>query len=255
MKTYYKQILRRLFLIAYSTFLWCTIAQAQVKEVIKINDDIQLIPLTDSIYVHVSWHPTESFGRVPSNGLIIIKGKEAIMVDTPMDNLKTEQLYLYVQNHLNAKIHTLFIGHFHEDCMGGLEYLQEQNVQSIANQLTVEKCKSLSLPLPSRAFDGQLNYTFKNTPIICRFFGAAHTFDNIAIWLPNEKILFGGCMVKSMSAKGLGNLSDAVVQDWDKTLLSVLEAFPDASTVIPGHGAVGGKELIEHTISLVQQFK
>jgi len=43
--------------------------------------------------------------------------------------------------------------------------------------------------------------------------GGGHTADNIVLWFPSKKILFGGCMLKDSNSKSLGNLSDAKLED------------------------------------------
>ncbi len=91
---------------------------AQTNEKIVIDNDIQLIHLQDSIYVHVTWHQSENYGRFPSNGLIVIKNGQALMIDTPMDNDKTEQLTKYLKDSMSVDLAKLIIGHFHDDCMG-----------------------------------------------------------------------------------------------------------------------------------------
>jgi metallo-beta-lactamase class B len=39
-----------------------------------------------------------------------------------------------------------------------------------------------------------------------------------------------------------------------KVMEKVVAKFPGVKTVIPGHGKFGGKELLEHTKELLQQF-
>lgn len=226
---------------------------AQTKNQIVIDKDIQLIHLQDSIFVHVTWHHLDKFGRFPSNGLIIIKNGQALMVDTPMDNDKTERLAKYLKDSLSVALTKLIIGHFHDDCLGGLGYLQSIGVESIANLMTIEKCREIGLPIPSTHFKDSLAFDFNGERIECTFFGAGHSFDNITVWIPNKKILFGGCLIKSIDSEGLGNLSDAIVNDWDKTVEKVMKKYPEIQTVIPGHGANGGAELLKHTIDLVEK--
>ena len=228
---------------------------AQTENIIMIDEDIQLIHLQDSIFIHVSMHQSGQYGRFSSNGLIIIKNGKAVMVDTPMDNEKTERLTKYIMDSLNVKLTTLIIGHFHADCMGGLEYLKRIGVNSIANSKTIEKCKEIDLPVPSIAFTETKNFDFNGEIIECGFFGAGHSFDNITVWIPNKKILFGGCLIKSLSSRSLGNLADAVVSDWDLTVQNIMKEYPDIKTVIPGHGSYGGSELLTHTIELVEKEK
>ncbi|TKG93826.1 subclass B1 metallo-beta-lactamase [Puteibacter caeruleilacunae] len=228
---------------------------ANAKNKIVIDKDIQLIQLQDSVFVHVTWHHDDKYGRFPSNGLIIIEDGQALMIDTPADNAKTERLTKYLKDSLSVDLTKLIIGHYHDDCMGGLEYLQGLGVESIANSMTIEKCKELNLPMPSTPFTGAMSFKFNGEPIVCRFFGAGHTFDNITVWMPNKKILFGGCLIKSVYSKGLGNLTDAVVADWDTTVKKLMKEYADIKTVIPGHGAFGGSELLSHTIELVEKEK
>jgi len=133
--------------------------------------------------------------------------------------------------------------------------LQGQGTESIANAMTVEKCTTDSTAIPSTGFTQELTIDFNGEQIDCRFFGAGHSFDNITVWIPSEKILVGGCLVRSSHANSLGNLSDAVVEEWDKTVENVLHEYPNASLVLPGHGDMGGTELLEHTIDLVRTFR
>jgi len=228
---------------------------AQDHSRIIVHDDIQLIHLKDSVFVHVTWENSEQYGRFPSNGLVIIKKGEALMVDTPMDNATTRVLTEYVENRFNVKMVKLIIGHYHNDCMGGQEYIQSRNIESIANSMTIAKCREMGLPLPSRGFDDSLSFDFHGEKITCRYFGGGHTFDNITVWLPEQKILFGGCLIKSINSTGLGNIADAVVDEWDITVQNVMHEYPSMDFVVPGHGDFGGIELLSHTVTLVQSVK
>jgi metallo-beta-lactamase class B len=225
---------------------------AQIDNTLIVDDDIQLRHLKDSIYVHVTWNRFNNY-RFSSNGLIVIKDGQALMVDTPMNNEQTEKLAHFIQDSLNAKLTKLIVGHFHDDCIGGLDYLHNIGVQSISNLKTINKCKEMGLPVPTKSFTDSLTLDFNGEQIDCHFFGAGHSFDNIIVWMPTKKILFGGCLVKSINSKGLGNLSDAVVSDWDLTIKKIMVRYPDIKTVIPGHGNYSGSELLSHTIDLVER--
>lgn len=226
---------------------------AQESGKIKVSDDIFLIPLQDSVFIHQTWHTAEGYDRFSSNGLIIVHKGKAIMVDTPMDNAKTEVLHRYVKEVFSADITKLIIGHFHDDCLGGLDYIQQQGIESVAGNLTVEQCEKLGLAIPSTGFEKEYFINLNGLPVECRFTGPGHSFDNITVWLPAQKILFGGCLVKSSDSANLGNLSDAVVDQWDNTILKLMERYPGVKTVVPGHGKHGGSELLTHTIALVEK--
>ncbi|MCC8153382.1 MAG: hypothetical protein LIP01_03695 [Tannerellaceae bacterium] len=82
--------------------------------------------------------------------------------------------------------------------------------------------------------------------------GRGHATDNIVVWIPSEKVLYPGCMVKDLQATDLGNLSDADVEAWPGTIEKVIRKFPSAKWVIPGHGEAGGLELLYHTLDLLK---
>jgi metallo-beta-lactamase class B len=126
-------------------------------------------------------------------------------------------------------------------------------VKSIANIKTVEKCLELNLPVPEISFEDSLVFKFGGREIECRYFGAGHTVDNITVWLKDSHILFGGCLIKDLYSTSLGNLSDAVVPQWQATVESVITEYPHAQIVIPGHGKVGGVDILHKTIDLVKK--
>ncbi len=248
-------MIKNAILVGILLCFWCIPLMAQKDQPIIVHKDIQLIHLQDSIYVHVTYHEQEPYGRFASNGMIIIKNGQALMIDTPMDNAKTQKLTQYLEKAFSAKVVKLIIGHYHDDCLGGLGYLQSLGVESIASKLTVDKCTELGLPVPSTPFNKSYNFDFNGLQLKCEFFGAGHSFDNITVWLPQYQILFGGCLIKSSASKGLGNLSDAVVADWDFTVKKIIKAYQNIKTIVPGHGAIGGKELLTHTVKLVETEK
>ncbi len=44
--------------------------------------------------------------------------------------------------------------------------------------------------------------------------GAGHTKDNVVVYFPKERILFGGCFIKDNKATGMGNIADADLAAW-----------------------------------------
>ena len=134
--------------------------------------------------------------------------------------------------------------------MGGLNYLNSLGIESYSNELTREIAKTKNLPIPKHGFSDSLELNIGNKQIICNYFGPAHTIDNIVAWIPSEKILFGGCMVKELKSTSLGNIADADIKEWPKTIGKVIEKYKNAKIVIPGHGEYGGIELLKHTLEL-----
>ncbi len=245
------------FLPLLFTLLFINSAAAKTSEFehIRVTPDIELIKISENYYVHTSWYEFPGFGRFPSNGLIFVKNGKALLIDTPNTNEQTLELYNFLKDTIKAEITKVIVGHFHSDCMGGLSILHEKGVESVAYAETLQICKSQNLPIPQNSFADAIAINFQGETIICRYFGAGHTVDNSLVYFPASQILFGGCLIKSMGSKGLGNTKDADIEDWDKTVLKVKIAYPSIKLVIPGHGAFGDIGLLDHTIGLVKDYK
>ena len=231
------------------------IAKTPHFEHIRVNTDIDLIKINENYYVHTSWYDYPGFGRYPSNGLIFVRNGKALLVDTPNTNEQTAILYNFLQDHLKAVITKIIVGHSHSDCMGGLSVLHEKGVESIACAKTIQICTSQKLPIPNKSFVDSMVLEFEGETVICRYFGAGHTADNSIVYFPASKILFGGCLIKSLDSKGLGNTKEADIEDWDKTVVRIKRAYPLIKAVIPGHGDFGDRNLLDHTIALVKDHK
>ncbi len=230
-----------------------TVSAKAPGDTVFVSEDLQLIRITERVYVHVSWSEAGTRGRFASNGMIYLNGKKAFLFDTPVTDEMTDMLIQVIRDTLNAKVEGFVPNHWHDDCMGGIETVHRLGIKSYANELTRILAKSKGLPVPQMGFQDSLNLDFGGVPVLCRFFGPGHSSDNIAVWLPEEKILFGGCLVKDAQSEGLGNTSDAVTGEWPFTVQRIMNTYPDARHVIPGHGGLGDFGLLEHTLCLLNK--
>ena len=247
-----KLLHRKYFIVLLLLFPVC--ASGQHSDTIRINKDIQLIQLKDSFFLHVTTDYFEGFGMVSSNGLIVIRNGNALMIDTPMDEIKTTAILDYLRDSMYTTVTVFIPGHWHNDCIGGLAELHRRNVFSIANEMTRAECIKRNLEVPKASFSKYLTWSFCGIPLECFYPGAGHSLDNIVVYFPEQKILFGGCLIKSAESTSIGNIADGDVEAWPKTLKKVQKKYPDAEIIIPGHGSVGSMELIEHTIGVVNQY-
>jgi metallo-beta-lactamase class B len=219
---------------------------------VRVSDDISLLQLTDKLWVHVSEAELPGFGRFASNGLIVAGGGAAFLIDSPVNDELTETLVEYIVDSLHLKVTGFIPTHWHADCMGGIGCLHKKGIPSYAYRKTIEIATAKkNLPVPQNGFDDTLTLTIGTTALICRFPGAGHSLDNCVVWIPSEKLLFGGCLVKGNEAQNLGNVADGDRTAWPGSIGRLMRWYSDARTVIPGHGAPGGFELLRHTASLL----
>lgn len=224
------------------------------QELIKISSDLELIKISEHAYVHVSYSTLPGYGRISANGLIFTNNNSAFLFDTPWTDSLTCVLISYLKDQMKLQITGFIPNHWHEDCMGGLNYLKSQNIKSYAYQLTINIAKNKGLPVPDQEFKDSLSLSLGDKIIYCYFLGAAHSLDNIVVWIPSEEILFPGCMCKSLNSGNLGNVSDGDIYEYPGTIDKVIQKFRSAKVVIPGHGPIGGPELLTHTKSLTTQY-
>jgi len=220
---------------------------------IHVADNIELIGLADGFYMHQTIDNIPGFGKVSSNGLLAIKNQKAFMIDSPSSPETTAKLFGYLKDSMNVDLILFTGGHFHVDCIGGMGYLKSAGVKTFLNQRTKAKCNELNLPLPDTTYDRSYFFNFEGIPVECRYLGGGHTADNCVVYFPNQQILFGGCLIKSAASTSPGNLQDAVVGEWKSTVQQIIDLYPSVKIVIPGHGDLGGADLLNHTIALVDQ--
>jgi len=220
-------------------------------QLIKISNNLELKQICENLYVHVSYEDLDTYKHVPANGLIVFDNDNVIIIDTPWNDDEARDLINWLTKTMKLGIQAVIVTHWHQDCMGGLKAFHDHGIPSYALELTRRIAGEKNLLLPEITFTDKLILHQNKTEIICSYLGAGHTIDNIVVWLPDYNTLFGGCMVRSAGSKTLGFTDDADLIAWPLTLQKVLEKFPQCETVIPGHGAPGGIDLIQHTISLI----
>jgi len=238
----------------YLSLLICFVAinsRAQKSIPVYQSDQLVVEKLKGGIYRHISFLSTEDFGKVRCNGMIVTSGKDALIVDTPTNDAVSEELIEWVEEVLKKKVTNVVATHFHHDCLGGLGEFHARNIPSFASFKTIELAQSNNSPVPLNGFGGSLEITVGQLTVLNQYFGEGHTVDNIVVYVPKKKVLFGGCLIKSMGADK-GYLGDANIKEWPQTLAAVKSKFGSAKIVIPGHGPPGNVDLLNFTIALFE---
>jgi metallo-beta-lactamase class B len=59
--------------------------------------------------------------------------------------------------------------------------------------------------------------------------------------------------LKAEEFSNLGNIAEANLKEWARSINKVIEKFSAAEVVIPGHGIWGDKKLLQHTLDLLSE--
>ncbi|WP_420386320.1 subclass B1 metallo-beta-lactamase [Roseivirga sp.] len=213
------------------------------------SESLKIVRLTEHTYRHITYLSTEDFGNVSCNGMIVIDSGEALVFDTPTDDAGSKELIEWTEGNTDAKVVGVVVTHFHNDCLGGLGDFHQRGIPSYAHMRTIALASDQGLIIPQVSFRKKLKIQVGELKVENRFFGEGHTLDNIVSYVPADQVLFGGCMIKSVSA-GKGYLGDANVEAWPTTVMNLKKKYPSLELVIPGHGSPGGTELLDYTIKL-----
>ena len=112
---------------------------------IKINSDLELFKLTPDCYLYTAWADMGHWGRVGSNGLVVISKAKALLIDSPTLESQTVELAWWFDKNLNVTFESFIPGHWHDDCVGGLAWLNRNGAKTYANRLTNEILASKGL--------------------------------------------------------------------------------------------------------------
>jgi metallo-beta-lactamase class B len=207
--------------------------------------------LTSGTYVYTTYQEVYDGRAFPANGLYIVTNEGVILIDTPWDKAQTQPLLDSIEKRHNQKVKICIVTHFHDDRTAGLDILKANGVKTYSSQLTFEKGKERGEKTTEFQFTQDTTFTLGG--IKCQTFypGHGHSPDNIVIYFPKTKVLFGGCFVKSLDAKGLGNMEDVNVEEWKIAINKTIKKFKSARFVIPGHQSWANKNAMAHTLNLL----
>jgi len=226
-----------------------TTSYGQEMKVVYTSESLQIEQISPNTFVHISYLNTDDFGKVACNGMLVVHDGEALVFDTPPNGEASVELINWLENDKKSKVKGVVATHFHWDCLGGLNEFHARKIPSYASTKTIKLAQAAEYPLPEKGFQKKMNLKVGNLMVVNQYLGEGHTQDNFVTYVPSDKVLFGGCMIKELGA-GNGYLGDANVPAWSGTVSKVKSTFPEASIVIPGHGKVGGIELLDYTIEL-----
>jgi metallo-beta-lactamase class B len=212
---------------------------------------ISIRHITENFYVHTSYKNLNNY-LYPSNGLFAITDSGAILIDTPWDEDQTQQLVDKIKKDFKKEIILCIVTHSHDDRTAGLDILKKIGIKTYSSILT----RNISLEKHEKTaeyyFLNDTTFTINNVSFQTFYPGEGHTKDNIVIWFPCKKVLFGGCLVKSHDATDLGNIKEANIEQWPNSINNVINHYPKIKHVIPGHQKWGNKKLLSHTLKLLK---
>lgn len=202
-------------------------------------------------------------GPAPAYSLIVeMSADQLLMVDAPYTPKYTKIVLNWMHAKWGAKHITAINTHYHLDRVGGNEVLAQAHIPVYGSDLTAALLSDPNAPnnkwvvgkdLSTYVSDPALKKTFQTMKIVAPthlfpikqgkilylgnkkveifYPGPGHTPDNIVVYLPHLKLLFGGCLIVAFPKVFV--VKDADVKSWPNSL-ATLKKF-QVRWVIPGH--------------------
>jgi len=227
--------------------------QSSDTQVPQSASGLEVQPLGPDVWMHTSYNTFDGV-VYPSNGLIVREGDHLVLLDSAWGAEATEELLVWIDEEIGLPVDRALSTHFHSDRTGGVAVLEAAGIPVWSHPMTQRLSAEEGNPVPPNALKGieAPGSTTGFGSIEVLYPGGGHARDNIMVWLPEQKMLYGGCAVRELATDNLGNTADADLAHWPQAIRNAQARYPQAETVIPGHGEPGGPELLEHMHALFE---
>jgi glyoxylase-like metal-dependent hydrolase (beta-lactamase superfamily II) len=239
-----------------------------------IDQDLSIRAVAPGVYVITHAFPW------PGNSMLVeMSSSDLVLVDTPYTPEATAQVLEWAREELGERSLTAVVTGYHYDNLGGSSYLVEQGIplygssetaklleergddlraltmewlQGSQNRRFREVHEKLPYAPPDHLFELEqgLELAFDGETVQVYYPGPTHAPDNVVVYFPARKLLFGGCMI--IGGGSVGNVSDANLTAWPESVRKLVQF--DVTMLVPGHGDRLDPQLIQNTIDLLAEF-
>lgn len=210
--------------------------------------------LTGDFYIYTTYSTYEG-EKIPAHGMYLVTDKGVALFDTPWDSTQFQPLLDSIKESHHKKVELCIATHWHGDRTAGLEYYRQQGIRTYTTKLTDEYSRKNNKKRAEYLFERDTVFRVGQYAFETYYPGEGHTADNIVIWFNNEKILYGGCLIKGADTENLGYLGDANVKAYASTLQKVKQKFPGPGYIIVSHSDWHNINSLDHSIQLAIELK
>ncbi|HRP33126.1 MAG TPA: BlaB/IND/MUS family subclass B1 metallo-beta-lactamase [Agriterribacter sp.] len=228
-------------------FFACVFGQSE-------ESKLKISHLTGNFYIYTTYNTYEG-NRIPANGMYLVSGNGVVLFDTPWDTTQFQPLLDSIQFKHHESVTMCIATHWHSDRTEGLEYYKQQGIKTYTTALTDEWSAKNNKKRAEYLIENDTIFKAGQYIFETYYPGKGHTADNIVLWFPKEKILYGGCLIKGADAKNLGYLGDGSLTEYYSTLKKVERKYPDPKFIIVSHSGWNNINSLKHSIKLARKLK
>src|SRR3990172_7197378 len=206
----------------------------------------KVVKLAEGVYGFIGKEGATNSGFVVTNeGIVVIDTqgpKElALLLKKKIHEITDKPVVYVINTHFHGD-HTFGNQYFkkareiisHENTNRNLIEKDKQHREQFKKFFGENSLEGFELTLPTKTIKDTLSLRVGNKTMEIAYLGRGHTDGDIIVYLPIERVLFGGDLLYNNRLPWLG---DAYTGDWIATL-KMLKNF-DAGIYVPGHGGIG----------------
>ncbi|RZL18019.1 MAG: BlaB/IND/MUS family subclass B1 metallo-beta-lactamase [Pedobacter sp.] len=215
------------------------------------NPKLKIVKLAPNLYKYTSYN-TYKGNIVDANAIYLVTKQGVVVIDAPWDATQFQPFLDSIKAKHNQKVVLAIATHSHEDRAGGLEFFKAKGIKTYATVKTNKILSATKKPTAQFTFNGDTTFNVGGYKIQTFFPGEGHTKDNIVVWFGQNKLLYGGCFVKSIDSEDLGYVGEANVKQWPQSIKNLQKKYPYVKLLIPGHGNGNTPKALNHTLELLK---
>lgn len=224
---------------------------------------ITLTHLRGNVYVYQEDYPLSD-----ENGAVYV-GKDVVTIVGATWTPDSARLLAREVGRVTQKpIREVIDTNYNLDRAGGNPYFQSIGAKIVSTNLTRELLErewinmignarkqfpeypDSSLVVPDTTYAG--DFELQGGRVRGIYLGPSHAPDDIFVYFPEERVLYGGCVLKEQ----LGNLALADLEEYPKTLKRLQKLNLGYTTIIAGHWSpIHGPELVDQYLRLLEAYQ
>lgn len=215
---------------------------------------LKISHLTGDFFIYTTYN-TYQESQVPANGMYVVTNRGVVMFDTPWDTTQFQPLLDSIKLRHNKMVVMCIATHWHSDKTAGLEYYRQQGIKTYTTVLTDELSKKNDKKRAEFLMTKDTVFNIGQYYFRTFYPGQGHTVDNIVIWFKQEKILYGGCLIKGADDDNLGYLGDGNVMEYASTLRKVQKEFREPRFIVIAHNDWKNIHSLSHSLKMARELK
>ncbi|MCY7409933.1 MAG: MBL fold metallo-hydrolase [Chitinophagales bacterium] len=167
-----------------------------------------------------------------------------VVIDTKMKQ-GAERLQRWVNDKAKGKKIYIINTHVHKDHTSGNHLYSNPTI--IAGDYGVQFWDAISSKedLPNRWLADTLLLPMGDDTLLIENVGQVHTYADVIVYFKNRKVLFAGDIILNKYHPYLDEHAGSNVENYINTLSGFIKEFT-IKKVVPGHGEIGGSELVNN---------